>query len=208
MGNQELDQSPWSDQMIKRVLLVDYENIQKVELSNIPNDTKVYLVFGAKQKKLPTDLVLQGDKMKDRFTYVSINEMQHNAVDFCIAFYLGEYLARHPKVECIILSKDKKGFDPLVKHLKIDREFKVRRVDDQKEAFHPDISRAIKDNFLNAVEKLKGEKTLPKKRSGLEGKIKSYFPNASSNERSELVNRLFEEGMVSVSGAKLSFRLS
>jgi hypothetical protein len=35
----------------------------------------------------------------------------------------------------VILSKDKKGFDPLVKHLTVERGFKVRRVSAQNDAF-------------------------------------------------------------------------
>jgi hypothetical protein len=73
--------------------------------------------------------------MGERFDYVRVLSVERNACDFCIAYYLGEYLHANPLAECVILSKDKKGFDPLVNHLKVERGFKVRRVSAQKEAF-------------------------------------------------------------------------
>src|SRR5258708_22829215 len=73
--------------------------------------------------------------MGSRFDYVRILSVERNACDFCIAYYLGELLHANPQAECVILSKDKKGFDPLVKHLTVERGFKVRRVSQQHEAF-------------------------------------------------------------------------
>ena len=98
-------------------LLVEYENIQALDLSTIPANARVVLVLGAKQSKLPTELAMQGQLLGDRFAYVRINVPQPNGVDFCIAFYLGEYLARDPDADCVILSRDKKGFDPPVQHV-------------------------------------------------------------------------------------------
>ena len=117
--------------MHERVLLVDFENVQNVELTKLPDDVRVLLVLGAKQSKLPTQLVLEASQMGARFSYVPIKGQAHNAVDFCVAYYLGEYLTRNPAAECVVLSKDKKGFDPLVKHLAEDRGLKVRRVSNQ-----------------------------------------------------------------------------
>jgi PIN domain len=194
--------------MTKQMLLVDFENIQKVDLSNIPNDTSVFFVLGAMQKNVPTELAMQAQALGDRFTYVSIKEVQPNAVDICIAFYLGEYLAKKPTAECVILSKDKKAFDPLVRHLTVERGFRVRRANAQKDAFSsvtPNVAK--QDAFLRAIELLGKEKSLPLKRTGLEGKVKSYFPKLSANERRALLDRLFAEGRVSESGSKLRYSL-
>jgi hypothetical protein len=64
-----------------------------------------------------------------------ILSVEPNACEFCIAFYLCELLQANPQSECVIRSKDKKGFDPLVKHLTVERGFTVRRVSTQKETF-------------------------------------------------------------------------
>ena len=194
--------------MSKRVLLVDFENIQTVDLTTIPKDTKVLCVFGAKQKSVPNELVGQAQALGDRFTYKFIKAVQPNAADFCIAFYLGEYLTKNPTAECIILSKDKKGFDPLVRHLTEERKFHVRRVNAQKDAF-PSVAPRVtgKGNFQRAIELLRKEKHRPLKRSGLEGKIRSYFPKLTVDEHRALLKHLFAEGMVSESGSKLIYSL-
>ena len=192
--------------MGKKVLLVDYENIQAVDLASIPKDTKVLCVFGAKQKSVPNELVGQAQKLGKRFTYIFIKAVQHNAADFCIAFYLGEYLTKDPTTEYIILSKDKKGFDPLVRHLTDERKFHVRRVNAQKDAFPSPVIRAKhQDNFERAIELLSKEKNRPLKNKGLEGKIKSWFPKLNVEERRTLLKRLFDAGNVSASGVSLTY---
>jgi hypothetical protein len=143
--------------------------------------------------------------MGERFKYVRILSVERNACDFCIAFYLGEYLTHHPKAECAILSKDKKGFDPLVQHLTAERSFNVRRVSAQKDAFPTDAASTPRSNFERVTFLLKKEKAQPRKRKGLEGKIKSWFPDLSAEERAGFVQRLFDEGFVSESNKLLTF---
>ena len=193
--------------MTERILLVDYENIQAVDLSLIPADVQVRFVLGGKQAKLPSELAIHAHAMGGRFAYVRIQSVQPNACDFAIAFYLGEYLARNPKAECVILSRDKKGFDPLVQHLTAERGHHVRRVNTQKDAFPEDRAPARGDTFerLNAL--LKKEKALPRKRKGLDGKVRSWFPNMSAEERGTLTQRLFDEGHVGESNKSLIFAL-
>ncbi len=194
--------------MAERVLLVDYENVQGVDLKKLPSDVRVRLVLGAKQTKLPTEIVLQAQAMGERFAYVPIKSQQANGVDFCVAFYLGEYLTKNPKAECVVLSKDKKGFDPLVAHLTGERGFRVRRVDAQQDAFAVTAKpQPVKDNYARTVELLGKEKSRPLKLAGLEGKIKSYFPKMSVAEHRALLERLIAEGKVSEVGGKISYSL-
>jgi len=173
--------------MSERILLVDYENIQAVDLQKLPTDVMVRFVLGGKQAKLPSELAIHAHAMGDRFAYVRILSVERNACDFCIAFYLGEFLRDNPKAECVILSKDKKGFDPLVRHLTAERGLNVRRVSAQKEAFPGDHAPALENNFERLTTLLKKEKALPRKRKGLEGKVKSGFNNCP--QRSEASSR-------------------
>ena len=195
--------------MTERVLLVDFENVQKVELAKLPPDVRVLLVLGSKQSKLPTELVLEASQMGQRFSYVPIKGQAHNAVDFCVAYYLGEYLTKNPAAECVVLSKDKKGFDPLVKHLAEDRGFAVRRVSSQKEAFPVIVAKPalLKDPYARTVELLGREKHRPAKRAGLEGKIKSYFPKMEADARQVILERLLKEGKVAEAAGKVSYAL-
>ena len=182
--------------MSERILLVDYENIQAVNLQALPNDVKVGFVLGGKQGKLPVALAVQAQSMGSRFDYVRILSVERNACDFCIAYYLGELLHANPQAECVILSKDKKGFDPLVKHLTVDRGFKVRRVSAQGDAFEEVAGTTRKTPFERLVWLLRKEKVLPRKRTGLEGKVKSWFQDLSTADRDALVAQLFQDGFV------------
>jgi hypothetical protein len=191
--------------MDERILLVDYENIQAVDLEALPDDVKVCFVFGAKQASLPARLSVQAHAMGDRFRFVRIANVESNACDFCIAYYLGEHLHANPKAECVILSKDKKGFDPLVKHLMVERGFKVRRVSAQKDAFTRTPESSNKTSFERLTGLLKKEKLLPAKRKGLDGKVKGWFQELSTEERSELVGRLIKDGFVTESEKGITF---
>lgn len=118
---------------MKKLLLVDFENVPKVDLSALPADVTVPFFFGASQRTVPTAFLKEALKLGDRFVPIDIEGQGKNALDFHIAFYLGEYLQAEPGAECVILSRDK-GFDPLVKHL-LGRGFKVRRVGTIGDAF-------------------------------------------------------------------------
>ncbi len=118
--------------MAESVLLVDYENIGKIDLAAIPDGVRVPFFFGASQRTVPTDFLKAALRLGERFVPIDIEGQGKNALDFHIAFYLGEYLARAPDTACVILSKDK-GFDPLVRHL-TRRGFGVRRANSMSEA--------------------------------------------------------------------------
>src|SRR5215472_16030781 len=119
--------------MNESLLLVDYENVGRVELSTIPEGVRVLLFFGTSQKSVPTTFLKSALKLGERFVPIDVEGRGKNALDFHIAFYLGEYLAKAPTTSCMILSRDK-GFDPLVKHL-AGRHLVVRRVESVKDAF-------------------------------------------------------------------------
>ncbi len=190
--------------MSERILLVDYENNQAVDLRSLPADVKVRFVLGGKQGKVPSDLAVQAHVMGARFAYVRIVSVERNACDFCIASYLGEYLSKNQRAECVILSKDKTGFDPLVRHLTEERGFRVRRVSAQTDAFPPDVP-TPSSNLVRVTSLLKKEKAQPRKRKGLEGKIKSWFPGMSAGERAKLLQQLFDNGFVKETDKQLTF---
>ena len=49
--------------MSERILLVDYENIQAVDLQKLPTDVMVRFVLGGKQAKLPSELAIHAHAM-------------------------------------------------------------------------------------------------------------------------------------------------
>jgi hypothetical protein len=103
--------------MKELVLLVDLENVQKVDQSQISPNSRIKVFVGAKQTKIPTSLIQLREAMGDRFEWVWIAGTGKNSLDFYIACYLGEALSRPVESKYVVLSGDT-GFDPLLRHLK------------------------------------------------------------------------------------------
>ena len=191
--------------MTDRVLFVDLENVQKVDLSLVPVDARVMIFYGITQKKLPEELVVQAQPLGLRLKWVKISGQGPNALDFHIAFYLGQELAISPNSECAILSRDT-GFDPLTRHLQQTFGRTCRRVGSLKDAF-PAEERADADHFARLVSLLKKEKARPTKRKGLAGKVKSWFPQLAEDARLALIQRLFDGSHVRESEKLLTYDL-
>jgi len=103
--------------MKEQVVLVDFENVQKLDLARLPAHARIRIFVGAQQAKLPTALVLQAQALGLAIEWIRIEGNGPNALDFHIACHLGEGLARTPQGEFVIVSRDT-GFDPLLRHLK------------------------------------------------------------------------------------------
>src|SRR5882757_5843643 len=103
--------------MTGRVLFVDLENVQKIDLGSVPADARVMIFYGVTQKNIPEELVVQAQPLGARLKWIKIAGQGPNALDFHIAFYLGQELKVSPTSLCAILSRDT-GFDPLIRHLR------------------------------------------------------------------------------------------
>lgn len=90
--------------MSDRVLFVDLENVKNVDLRRVPSDARVMLFYGIAQKRLPEELVVQAQPLGTRLRWIKISGQGPNALDFHIAFYLGQELTTSPNSECAILS--------------------------------------------------------------------------------------------------------
>lgn len=99
-------------------VLIDYESVQPASLAVVDHEHFKTLVFiGSNQTKVPTDFADALQRMGQRGEYVRISGNGPNALDFHIAFYIGQLAAADPKAYFHIISKDT-GFDPLIQHLK------------------------------------------------------------------------------------------
>jgi hypothetical protein len=101
--------------MIRRLLLVDFENISTFDLSRLEPDVDIVVFVGADQK-VPLTLYDAAAALGDRVIWLKMGGTGHNALDFHIACYLGRVLEISKKYACYVLSRDK-GFDPLLKYL-------------------------------------------------------------------------------------------
>ena len=205
--------------MTETVLLVDYENIGKIDLAAIPQGVRVPFFFGASQRSVPTEFLKAALKLGERFVPIDIEGQGKNALDFHIAFYLGEYLARDPHTACIILSKDK-GFDPLIRHL-ARRGFSVRRTSTVAEAFgaraqasaarhaaRPAAQRADATLMDQALGLLGGTQKLrrPRKRKGLVAVLHSHFSKKVPEQQlQQLIDQMIAEGRLSETNTAITY---
>jgi len=219
--------------MPESVLLVDYENIGKIDLGAIPEGVRVPFFFGASQRSVPTEFLKAALRLGERFVPIDIEGQGKNALDFHIAFYLGEYLARAPDTACVILSKDK-GFDPLVRHLSR-RGFAVRRANSMAEALapraaapasrgagggrsgtrreSPDADHPRREGGSlteEALHLLAGTQKLrrPRKRKGLIAVLHSHFSKKiPESELQRLVDELIAAGQLSETNGAITYHL-
>ncbi len=106
-----------SQKLKKTILFVDYENIQKIDLSIIQKqDINIKIFVGQSQNKIPINLIQTTQKLGQRVEWIRIEGAGSNALDFHIAFYLGSLSKDIKEGNFFILSKDK-GFDPLIKYI-------------------------------------------------------------------------------------------
>ena len=107
-------------------VLIDFENVQPGNLEVLKKHPFRVLVFvGENQAKVPFELASAMQALGDSAQYMKITGSGKNALDFHIAYYIGELAAKEPGAFFHIISRDT-GFDPLIKHLK-SRKIKVQR---------------------------------------------------------------------------------
>ncbi len=115
--------------MPQNYVLIDFENVQPRNLSRLEEHPfKVFVFIGANQTKLPRHVVVAMQALGNNASYIEIDGSGPNALDFHIAYYIGELVAADPKGSYHIISKDK-GFDPLIRHLK-GKKIRIRRESD------------------------------------------------------------------------------
>src|SRR5258706_7028172 len=102
--------------MNQKLLLVDYENVQQVDLSRLDDSFQIIIFVGTNQKNIPIALVTSAQKFGERIEWQRVDGSGSNALDFFIACQLGRVFETSPQLYCIVLSKDK-GFDPLLQYL-------------------------------------------------------------------------------------------
>ena len=102
--------------MTSSLLLVDFENVHKVDLSRLDESYRAIIYVGANQNPPKASKKPATAHRFSRVDFQKIEGTGKNALDFHIAFQLGRTIETAPETLCIVLSKDK-GFDPLLNHL-------------------------------------------------------------------------------------------
>lgn len=124
-------------------VLIDYENVPVKSLALLKEPHFVVRVFlGANNTKLHRDLVLAMHELGSRAAYVELETSGQNALDFHVAFYLGQLAQVDPTAFFHIISKDT-GFDPLISHLHAKKIYAARSASiEEMPCFRPKVEEA------------------------------------------------------------------
>lgn len=189
-------------------VLIDLENVQPKNLNILlGHPFKIIIFVGENQSKVSFDLASTMQRFGEDAQYFKISGNGKNALDFHIAYYLGKLVVNDPEGYYHIISKDK-GFDPLVKHLKRNKN-KIHRWNDLAEIPILRISSAtnIDEKVEAVIKNLKSRgQSRPRKIKTLSNTINSLFADKmNENEMSSFINALKTKKYITVSGEKVSY---
>ena len=192
-------------------VLIDFENVQPSNLEVLKKHPFRVLVFvGENQAKAPFELASAMQALGDSAQYMKITGSGKNALDFHIAYYIGELAAKEPGAFFHIISRDT-GFDPLIKHLK-SRKIKIQRYRDLAEIPVLRMSSATSNDEKIAaiVKNLAGRgQSKPRKVKTLSNTINSLFTeNLSEQQLEVLVKELEKRQYIKVNDGNVSYHLS
>jgi hypothetical protein len=191
-------------------VLIDFENVQPRNLELLTTHPfKVFVFVGANQSKVPFDLADSMQLLGNNAKYVKISGSGQNALDFHIAYYIGELVAKDPDAHFHIISKDK-GFDQLIKHLK-SRKIRIQREKDLAEIPLLRVSSTTSsDEKISAIVKNLGGRgqSRPRKVRTLENAINVLFTKKlDKSELSSLVKELQKRKLIVVNQGNVSYKL-
>jgi hypothetical protein len=192
--------------MTQKLLLVDFENVQQVDLARLDDSFQIIIFVGAAQKSIPIELVTNAQKLGSRIEWQRVDANGSNALDFFIACHLGRVLEKSPQLQCIVLSKDK-GFDPLLRHLNKNG-LKCKRLNSLLELDPKATTQPEEPNYKRVIEVLsKSEKkSRPRKRKTLSQHISSIFQKKLPQaEVDRIIDILFANKMISETNDAITY---
>ena len=199
-----------NNKMPTNYVLIDLENVQPKNLNILNNHPfKVYVFVGANQAKVTYDLASAMQDLGDKAKYIKITGNGPNALDFHIAFYIGELSVNDPDAYFHIISKDT-GFDPLIKHLK-SRKIKVQREKDLAEIpiLRVSSSTTNEEKIDAIVKNLVGRgQSRPRKVKTLANTINTLFTKAmSEKELLAIIKELQSKKYIAVNDNNVTYSL-
>ena len=99
-------------------VFVDFENVHEIDPATFASKAiNLTLLLGPTAKKLDIAIVEQFVAHATAVHFIRLETKGKNAVDFALAYYLGQAVLADPTGYFHIISKDK-GYDPLIEHLR------------------------------------------------------------------------------------------
>lgn len=191
-------------------ILIDFENTQPESIPLLKDHPcKVMVFVGGRQGKVPFPLAEALQKLGNDAEYVKIEGNGKNALDFHIAYYVGQIASQNPDAYFHIISKDS-GFDPLIKHLKGKKVLadRVARIEDIPLLKKP-TPLSPRERIAATVKSLKGKGTSrPRKLNTLRNSIRAQFNKTlTEKELTAIINSLKNQKIVILNGESVSYNL-
>jgi hypothetical protein len=190
-------------------VLIDFENVQPKNLAILNgHEFKVMVFVGSNQAKIPFELASALQALGANAEYVKIGGNGPNALDFHIAFYIGQLAEKDPNAYFHIISKDT-GFDPLIKHLK------ERKIFAQRKKELAEIPLLRSSNATSTGEKIEAiVKSLaarghsrPRKVKTLTNTINALFmKKLEEGELAEIVEQMKKQKLIVVENENISYK--
>jgi hypothetical protein len=190
--------------------LIDFENVHPKNLELLTKHPfKVFVFVGASQAKVPFDLADSMQLLGNDAKYVKIAGNGQNALDFHIAYYVGELAGKAPDAQFHIISKDR-GFDPLIAHLK-SRGIRIQREKDLAEipVLRVPTTSSSDEKIAAIVKNLGGRgQSRPRKVKTLENTINSLFTKKlDQSELTAIIKELQKRKLIVVNQGNVSYKL-
>ncbi len=191
-------------------LLIDYENVQPGSLAALNGVPFRVLVFiGANQTRVPVAFARALQSLGSDAEYIQIAGSGRNALDFHIAFAIGELSQRDPQGYSHVISKDA-GFDPLIAYAR-GRGILVSRSRDIADIPMLKLSNAktLSEKTAAIVDNLVARgSSRPRKVKTLRNSINAQFMKAlEETELDQIVNELLNSGHISIEAENVSYHL-
>jgi hypothetical protein len=191
-------------------VLVDYESVQPASIAVLEQECfKVMIFVGEKQAKVSFEVAASLQRLGSKAAYVKMAGSGPNALDFHIAFYIGQLSAAEPDAYFHIISKDT-GFDPLIAHLKTKKIFAARSKDvSEIPMVKTSNAKAPTDRLAAVLGNLRQRgASKPRTVKTLSSTINALFQRSLSEaELTSLLESLKQQGVISISGARVSYAL-
>ena len=191
-------------------VLIDYENVQPASLAVLEKEHfKIFVFVGASQSKVNFEIAASLQRLGANANYIKVSGNGSNALDFHIAYYIGQLAAAQPDAFFHIISKDT-GFDPLIAHLKARKIFACRSKDISDMPIVKAANSKTSDEKLTIVIANLKQRGASKPRTAktLSSTINSLFQKAlPEDELSALLKQMEKQGHINVSGTKVTYSL-
>ena len=186
--------------------LIDYENVQPKSLPVLNGQpVKVIVFLGANQGKVSVEVAKALQSLGSNAEYVQISGNGPNAVDFHIAFTIGEISKSDESARFHIISKDS-GFDPLIEYLR------TKGIVAQRSAEIPGVPirrTKVPEKLEAIIRNLSKNTGRPRKVTTLSNTINALFQKSLDEaEVMSLIKALEKHGHISIQGENVSYPLS